>query len=75
MKKLPKILQIIILMSGILIMGLAAGDAEIYHGNTRTYVFHRSSCRYFDCPHCTAVFKTRDEALRLGYRPCKVCNP
>lgn len=37
--------------------------------------FHESSCRYYDCPHCTAVFRTREAAIDAGYVPCRVCNP
>ena len=46
-----------------------------YHGNTKTKRFHRSGCRYFYCKHCTAVFKTREEAIKAAYIPCKVCKP
>lgn len=54
-------------------VSLQAGMA--YHGNTNTFKFHEPSCRYYNCPHCTAVFKTRQEAIDAGYVPCKVCNP
>lgn len=47
----------------------------VYHGNTQSRKFHRPGCRYYDCGNCTAVFKSRDEAVRAGYVPCKVCNP
>jgi hypothetical protein len=46
-----------------------------YHGNTNTRKFHDPSCRYYDCPHCTAVFTSREAAINAGYVPCKVCNP
>ncbi|HEX8155343.1 MAG TPA: hypothetical protein VF698_19575 [Thermoanaerobaculia bacterium] len=46
-----------------------------YAGNTNTHKFHRRSCRYFDCPNCTAKFKTREEAIEAGYRPCGTCSP
>lgn len=52
---------------------LSAGMA--YHGNTNTRKFHESGCRYYDCPHCTAVFQSRDDAIDAGYVPCKVCDP
>ncbi len=46
-----------------------------YRGNTNSKIFHRSGCRYFNCAACTAVFSSRDAAIRAGYRPCKVCKP
>ena len=37
---------------------------------------------YYDCrraekiaPHNRVYFSTREEAIRAGYRPCKVCKP
>jgi len=49
--------------------------APAYHGNTKSKKFHCAGCRYYYCQHCTAVFKTREEALKAGYVPCKVCRP
>ncbi len=46
-----------------------------YHGNTDSKIFHKSSCRYYNCKSCTKVFKTRSEAIEAGYRACKVCKP
>jgi methylphosphotriester-DNA--protein-cysteine methyltransferase len=48
---------------------------DAYHGNTDSKIFHQSSCRYFNYKNCTRVFDTREEAIKAGYRPCKVCNP
>ena len=47
----------------------------IYHGNISSKKFHRPSCRYFNCSSCTAKFLTREDAIKAGYVPCKVCNP
>lgn len=47
----------------------------VYSGNTRSGIFHSSSCRYFDCRRCTARFSSRDAAIQAGYQPCKVCRP
>jgi hypothetical protein len=52
----------------------ASGD-EIYHGNIKSMKFHRQGCRYYNCKDCTAIFKTREEAINAGYVPCKLCNP
>lgn len=47
----------------------------VYHGNQRSHVFHRPSCQHYNCPNCVVEFKSREEAIAAGYRPCKVCNP
>ncbi len=53
-----------------------AGEPSVkYHGNRESLIFHRSSCRHFNCGNCTADFQNRDAAIAAGYRPCKVCNP
>lgn len=46
-----------------------------YHGNTESKIFHKPTCRYYNCKNCTRVFFTRQAALEAGYRPCKVCKP
>jgi len=48
---------------------------EIYHGNTKSKIFHSSSCRHYNCKNCTKVFYSREETINAGYRPCKICNP
>jgi micrococcal nuclease len=47
----------------------------IYRGNVGSQVFHKPGCKYYDCKGCTASFKSRDEAVKAGYKPCKVCKP
>ena len=54
---------------------LEVQNIGIIHGNIKSHIFHRQSCRYYDCSNCTAVFSTRDEAIKAGFRPCKICNP
>ena len=49
--------------------------AASYVGNTKSYKFHRNTCRHAGCPNCTARFATREEAIAAGYRPCGVCDP
>jgi hypothetical protein len=46
-----------------------------YRGNTKTYKFHKRACRYYSCTNCTAEFKTREDAIAAGYRPCGTCDP
>jgi micrococcal nuclease len=50
-------------------------DVIGYHGNVSSKVFHQSSCKNYDCKHCTVIFKSREEAIRQGYKPCGMCNP
>lgn len=52
-----------------------AQSAGVYHGNTSSYVFHKSGCRYYDCKNCTMNFRTREAAINAGYRPCGSCKP
>jgi len=47
----------------------------VYHGNTRSMVFHQPACKHFTCKNCTEVFSSRQAALEAGYRPCGGCNP
>ena len=54
---------------------LSARTYTEYHGNTSSLIFHRPGCRYFNCKNCTMVFKSREEVIEAGYRPCKVCKP
>jgi competence protein ComEC len=53
----------------------AATDETYYIGNKRTKVFHRPSCHTLPSAKNQVVFRTRDEAIAQGYRPCKNCNP
>lgn len=49
--------------------------AVMYQGNTSSKVFHKPTCRYFDCATCTDAFFTKEEAELAGYRPCGICKP
>lgn len=63
------------LLALMLAAALPAPAQGPYHGNTNSHKFHAPHCRYYDCPHCTRIFYTREEAIGAGYVPCKVCNP
>lgn len=52
-----------------------AANEITYHGNVTSHIFHRPGCRWYNCKNCVAVFHSREEALRAGYRPCKICKP
>jgi len=65
-------------ITGSAALAIASAAAQMsteYHGNTQSKIFHGPSCRYYNCGHCTKIFKTRQEAIDAGYRPCKVCHP
>jgi len=51
------------------------GGGSVYHGNEKSRVFHAPGCRHYDCPNCTVVFASREEALRANYRPAGDCHP
>ncbi|WP_082464483.1 thermonuclease family protein [Dethiosulfatarculus sandiegensis] len=48
---------------------------SLLHGNRKSRVFHRKTCKYYNCKNCTVIFRSRKEALSKGYRPCKLCKP
>ena len=51
----------------------STADAGYYHGNTRSHVFHGSGCKDYNCPNCTVILKTKQEATEAGYRPHNGC--
>ncbi|NYE57121.1 thermonuclease family protein [Carboxydothermus ferrireducens] len=48
-----------------------------YVGNSRTKKFHYPDCRWAKeiSPANRVSFSSREQAVRAGYVPCKVCNP
>jgi micrococcal nuclease len=53
-------------------------DTEsLYIGNKRTYTLHRPSCRYAQrIPEKGRItFRTRADAIKVGYTPCRHCKP
>jgi len=48
-----------------------------YVASAQREVFHKPSCRWAKkiSRSNLIVFKTRDEAIKSGRRPCKVCKP
>lgn len=54
--------------------GKPAGN---YVGNRRTKVFHRADCEWAQkiSLQNRVEFRSRNEAIRAGYRPCRVCKP
>lgn len=47
----------------------------VYHGNVSSKVFHKHECPQYNCKNCTAQFKTREEAISAGFKPCGICKP
>jgi len=47
----------------------------VYRGNIKSKKFHSLRCRYYNCKNCTAFFHNRNEAIKAGFVPCKVCSP
>jgi endonuclease YncB( thermonuclease family) len=50
-------------------------SAAGYHGNVKSHVFHDSSCRHYNCKNCVKDFRSKQDALNSGYRPCGMCKP
>jgi hypothetical protein len=48
--------------------------AGLLHGNTKSGVFHRPGCSFYEGKECTARFLSREEAVAAGYKPCKLCD-
>ena len=44
-------------------------------GNSSSNKFHRPGCSYMPQPQNQVAFKSRAEAIKAGYEPCKRCNP
>ena len=73
---LPRILLCWCLLFLLPMTALAANAAGAgYRGNLQSRIFHAAGCRYFTCKNCTAEFASREQALKAGFRPCKVCRP
>ena len=53
----------------------AMDEAPAFKGNPDTMVFHKITCNFATGKKCTEEFTTREAAVELGYKPCKVCNP
>ena len=44
-------------------------------GNTESLVFHNPDCKFSKSKNCTAAFKTKENAIQEGYKPCGICKP
>lgn len=50
-------------------------DGANYSGNVKSRSFHRVGCKDFHCKNCTRFFRTSEEALEAGFKPCGKCKP
>ena len=48
---------------------------KVYTGNKKSRVFHCETCPNLPSEKNSINFKTRDEAVSKGYKPCGNCNP
>ncbi|WP_435366231.1 Ada metal-binding domain-containing protein [Desulfofundulus kuznetsovii] len=56
---------------------MPTGSGGGYIGNKNSKKFHRPDCRWAAeiAPHNRVEFRSREEAVKAGYVPCKVCRP
>jgi len=52
-----------------------APGSKGYIGNKNSKKFHLPSCSTLPAEQNRVYFKTREEAIKAGYVPCKRCNP
>lgn len=54
--------------------GPATSDVSVeFHGNRSSKVYHRSTCRNYNCPNCVVVFHSHAEAQAAGFKPAEDC--
>jgi methylphosphotriester-DNA--protein-cysteine methyltransferase len=64
-------------MSQSAVAGEQPKSTYAYEASALREPFHRPSCRWAAqiSPRNLQTFKTRQEAINAGHRPCKVCKP
>ncbi len=57
--------------------GNSAPNTVAYVASSKREPFHRPECRWAQKISGSNLqsFQTRDEAIKAGHRPCKVCKP
>lgn len=53
---------------------LTAKNASLF-GNVNSLVLHQKTCKSYNSATCTAVFPSREEAEKAGYKSCRQCKP
>ena len=53
------------------------GSSEKFIGNSSSKKFHKPACQWAQKISSSnrIAFSSRDEAVKSGYSPCKVCHP
>ena len=54
---------------------IVLSDNFNFHGNAASKIFHSHTCKYYNCKKCIIIFKSRQEAIEKGFKPCQICNP
>ena len=72
---MPKRLALSILAA--LLLAAAVLAAPQYVASANREPFHRLSCKWAQkiSPKNAVYYNTKEEAIRDGHRPCKVCKP
>lgn len=59
-----------------LVFNVVPNESDFYYqGDYVTHLFHKPGCLYYGCKSCTVIFREREDAIKAGYLPCKICNP
>ena len=81
MKRLTQLIVALILAGTLAVPGGAAPAAAqkqpAYVASAKREPFHKPDCEWAKkiSPANLETFKSRDEAIKAGHRPCKVCKP
>jgi len=54
-------------------VAFAAGGAPV-KGNPKSKVYHKTGCHHYEAKGSTAEFKSEQEAVKAGFKPCKQCG-
>lgn len=57
----------------VLAASTGGSSLTVYHGNTKSHVFHGPTCKDYNCKNCTVVLGSAQEAVRAGYRAHRDC--
>ncbi len=74
MKRIASMLIMLLIFAATTLSAVAAGN---YVASRDRAPFHTLSCRWAKkiASENAVYYNTRDEAIKDGHRPCKVCKP
>jgi ferredoxin len=49
----------------------AKATGTVYHGNSKSHVYHSPGCRYYNCKACTVILKSEKEAKVKIFKKCR----